>query len=155
MSNLRYRPIVYAAGAIVAIWLLAGAGFRRALNSRITPDQVQDYEQSVAFPGLAGPDRAAALHRLATLVSALSLDERQQVWPDIVTRWYAAMTADERSQFLAATALPGFDQTPNPLDLLPPAQRQQAIDEALQRLRAERNQSLAATTTTASLPASQ
>ena len=142
MLNQRYRPVVYAGPAIAVIWLLAGAGYRVAQSTQVTPDRVLAYEQSVNFAALTGTARADAILKLEGMITFLSLNERQQVWPDIITRWFAPMTEAERTQFLAATALPGFKQTPNPLDLMPPDQRQQALDEALKKLQAARAQML-------------
>jgi len=142
MSNQRYRPVIQAVAAIAGVWLLAGAGYRLAQRFEITTDQVLAYEQSVDFSALSGADRAAALRKLEGMIGVLSLVERQQVWSDVMAHWFAAMTEAERAQFLATTALPGFKQTPNPLDLMPPDQRQQALDEALKKLQAARAQML-------------
>ena len=142
MLNQRYRPVVHAVPAIALIWLLAGAGYRVAQSTQVTPDRVLAYEQSVNFAALTGTARADAILKLEGMITFLSLNERQQVWPDIITRWFAPMTDAERTQFLTATALPGFKQTPNPLDLMPPDQRQQALDEALKKLQAARAQML-------------
>ena len=64
------------------------------------------------------------------------------MWPEIQSRWVAGMTDAEQTQFLAATTLPGFKPALNPFDLLPADRRQQAVDEALKKLRDARAQSL-------------
>ena len=142
MFNQRYRPVAYAVPAIALIWLLAGAGYRVAQSTQVTPDRVLAYGQSFNLASLTGPARADAIRKLETMITFLSLTERQQIWPDVITRWFVPMTEAERTQFLTATALPGFKQTPNPLDLLPPDQRQQALDDALKKMQAARAQML-------------
>lgn len=142
MFNQRYLPVVQAVAAIAGIWLLAGVGYRLAQRAEITADQVQSYVQTVDLSGLTGADRAAAIQKLETLFNALSLADHQQVWPEIQSRWVAGMTDAEQTQFLAATTLPGFKPALNPFDLLPADRRQQAVDEALKKLRDARAQSL-------------
>ena len=143
MLSQRHRPIVYALIALVVIWVLAVAGYRVEDKSKMTADMVITYVESLDFASVTGTERSGAITQLETMFKGLSLDERQQVWPEIVSRWFAAMTEPERAQFLAATAAPGFKQKINPLDLLPADQRQQAIADRLKALEAARAQSLA------------
>jgi len=134
----RYRPVVFAVPAIFIIWLLAVAGYRLAASLKWSPDKVGVYTASVDIARLTGSGRDRAIRQLEGMIDDLSLEEREQVWPPILKRWVAAMTQREKSQFLAATALPGFKQTPGAFDQLPPEQRQRAMDERLEQLREAR-----------------
>ncbi len=127
---------------MAGVWLLAGAGYRLAQRSEVTADQVLAYAQSVDLAGLAGPGRAAAILKFEAMFNVLSLDERQQVWPEIISGWFPSLTEAERTQLLKAASLPGFNPVPNAFDLLPPERRQKAIEDTLSKLRGVRNQSL-------------
>ena len=140
MISQRYRPVVYAVPAIFSIWLLAAVGYRMAASLKWSPDKVGAYAESVDFARLTGPGRDLAIRQLEGMIGDLSLEEREQVWPPILNRWIAGMSPREKSQFLEATALPGFKQTPGAFDQLPPEQRQRAMDERLEQLRAARAQ---------------
>ena len=138
MISQRYRPVIYAVPAIFVIWLLAVAGYHLAASLKWAPDKVGAYAESVDLARLTGSDRDHAIRQLEGMIEDLSLEDREQVWPPIWNRWVAAMTPRETSLFLDATALPGFKQTPGAFDQLPPEQRQQAIDERLEKLRKAR-----------------
>jgi len=127
--------VLFAMPAILIIWLLAMAGYRVAGSFEITVDKVVAYDASVDVSRLTGADRTNAFQKLTVLLNSLALADRQQLWPQIIPRWLAAMNDGEKAQFLTATALPGFKQQLDPIDQLPPERRQQALDERLNRLR--------------------
>src|ERR1700744_4205230 len=108
MLSQRNRPIVYSVVAVVAIWLLAAAGYQIAKNSKMTADKVLAYEQSLDFASLTGADRERAMHKLEDMLNALTLEERRRVWNEIMRHWFAAMTEEEKGQFIEATMPTGF-----------------------------------------------
>ena len=135
MLTPRHRPIVYAVAALAGIWVLAFGGYHLALSLKMTADKVRAYEDSVDFAHLTGTARDQALHKLEGMLNALALEERRQVWGDIMQRWFAAMTEAEKGAFLEATLPTNFKQSLNAFEQLPPDRRQKTIDNALKNLR--------------------
>ena len=113
-----------------------------AQRSEVTPDQVLAYAQSVDVASLNRSGRAAAILKFEAMFNILSLDERQQVWPEIMSGWFPFLNEAERAPVLKAASLPGFNPVPNAFDLLPPDRRQKAMDDTLNKLRDVRNQSM-------------
>jgi len=140
MLSQRNRPIVYSVVAVVAIWLLAAAGYQIAKNSKMTADKVLAYEQSLDFASLTGADRERAMHKLEDMLNALTLEERRRVWGEIMSHWFAAMTEDEKGQFIEATMPTGFKLMLNAFEQLPPDRQQKTIDTTLKNLREQRAQ---------------
>jgi hypothetical protein len=134
MLTQRNRPIVFALAAIVGIWLLAVAGYQLALSFKMTADKVRAYEESVDFSKLTGADRENALRKLEAMLNALTLEERNKVWGDIMKRWFAAMTEAEKEAFLEATLPTNFKQTITAFENMPPERKQRTIDNALKNL---------------------
>ncbi|MDR3378226.1 MAG: hypothetical protein P4M10_06030, partial [Verrucomicrobiae bacterium] len=77
MLSQRQRPIFFAVAALVAIWIVAWAGYELAQHVKVTPDKVRDYTASLDFNRLSAADRAAAIQKLAAMLNALSLEERR------------------------------------------------------------------------------
>ena len=145
MLTHRHRPVIYAGAAIVLIWLLSVAGYQLALHLKMTADKVRAYEESVDFARLSGTDREKALRKLAAMLNALSLEERQQVRGDIMARWFAAMTEAEKGEFLDATMPTGFKQMIGAFEALPPDRRKKTIENTLRNLRESQAQMQAGT----------
>jgi len=96
MFNPRQRPIFLALAALVVIWVVTFAGYQIAQNVKITPDKVRAYIAAVDFGHLSAADRAAAIQKLAALLNALTLDERQSLRLDHTAfKWFSQMTEDE------------------------------------------------------------
>jgi hypothetical protein len=134
MLTQRNRPIVYAVAAIAGIWLLAVAGYQLALSFKMTVDKVRAYEESVDFSRLTGAARENALRKLEAMLNALTLEERNQVWGEIMKRWFAAMTEAEKEAFLEATLPTNFNQTIAAFEQMPADRQKKTIDNALKNL---------------------
>src|SRR6266704_365725 len=104
MLSQRWRPVFMTALAVLAIWIVALAGFSIAKNSKMTAEKVRAYMESVDLSKLSTADRAKALRKLADKLNALSADERRRAQLErIASRWFDQMTEEEKGQFLEAT----------------------------------------------------
>jgi hypothetical protein len=125
------------AGLVLTVaWLVAIVGFRIARQSRVTPEHVRRYVQSLDLGQLAGPARARAIHRLAELLNRLSLEDRRRArlggaWAG----WFQQMTEEEKGGFIDATMPTGFRQMLTSFEQLPEQNRRGAVGEAVRRLR--------------------
>jgi hypothetical protein len=136
MLNQRYRPLVYGLVAVVAVWLVAWAGFSLARSSKVTAEKVRTYLRTVDLSKLSGAERAKVLRKLADQLNALSYEERRQARLDREwRRWFEAMTADEKGSFIEATMPTGVKQMMASFEQLPVERRRRAIEDSLKRLR--------------------
>lgn len=135
----RRRPIWIALAVLAAAWLLALGGFGVARSLKVTPEKVLAYMHQTDLSRLSGPERAAALRKLAAMLNALSLEERRQArldkeWP----RWLAAMTDEEKGGLMEATLPTGFNQMLTAFEKMPADKRRQAVEDAVKRMRENR-----------------
>jgi len=132
----RYRILGFAAAGLLAVWVIAFAGYKIAASLKVTADKVRVYAKSVDLSKLSADERARAIAKLAAMLNALSIEERRQarlnrVWEE----WFAQMTEEEKAQFIEATMPTGFKQMIGAFEELPEERRQRAINEALRGLR--------------------
>jgi hypothetical protein len=138
MMSQRWKPVCLSALAVVAIWLVALAGYAIAKNRKMTAEKVRAYATSVDLSKLAGDARADALRRLEDMINALSAEERRNARLDRLTwDWWNAMTEEERSEYIEATMPTGFKQMITAFEQLPDDKRKQTIDDAIRRMREE------------------
>ena len=136
MFSQRQRPIFLAVAALAMIWVAAFAGYQLAQNAKVTPDKVRAYTASLEFSRLSAADRAAALQKLAAMLNALTLDERQSLRLDRTAyRWFEQMTEPEQGAFLAATLPTGFKQTITAFENLPADKRQRVVNQSLKQMK--------------------
>lgn len=136
MANHRQRIIIWAALALVGIWVVALAGWWITSNLKITPEKVTAYVDGTDLSKLSAADRAKAIQRLADMLNKLSLDERQRLRMDRTAyRWFELMTEEEKGQFLEATMPTGFKQMISAFEEMPEDKRRIAIADAVKRLR--------------------
>jgi hypothetical protein len=136
MLSQRWRPIFLTALALIVIWVIALTGYTIAKNSRVTAEKVRAYVESVDLSKLPGSARAKAIQKLAAMLNALSLEERQQARLDRVAgRWFEQMTEEERAAFIEATMPTGFKQMLTAFEQLPEEKRRKTIDDAVRRLK--------------------
>jgi hypothetical protein len=139
MLSPRQRPLLFAAAALVLIWVAVIAGFKIAQAAKVTPDKVRAYTASLDFSKLSGAERAAAIQKLAAMLNGLSLDERQSLQLDRTAyRWFEQMTEEEKAQFLEATMPTGFKQMISAFEQLPQDRQRRTIDQALKQIRDDR-----------------
>lgn len=144
MLSQRQRPLILGLGALVLVWLAALAGVHIAQGLKVTPDKVRAYTVSVDFARLSPADRAAAIQKLAALLNALTLEERQSLRFDrTYYPWFQAMTDAEKSVFLQATMPTGFRQMINAFENLPPDKRKRVVDQSIKQLKDAREKMLA------------
>jgi len=140
MLSQRWRPVVYSLLAVLAIWAVAAIGFRIARSATMTADKVKAYAASVDLRKLSGAERAKALKTLADKLNALSTEERRMArFERIAGDWFDAMTEDEKAAFLEATMPTGFKQMLASFEQMPEERRKRAVDDALRRLKEERD----------------
>ena len=141
MIDRRWRALFYAAAALVGVWLLAGAGYLISNRSKITAEKVVRYLQTTDFEKLSGADRAGALRELARRMNALPYEERRKArmaadWE----RWFAAMSDQEKGEFIEATMPTGFKQMLSAFEQLPEDKRRRAVSDAMRQLKRGREE---------------
>ena len=141
MVSQRWRPVFFIVLALLAIWLVALAGYRIAKSTKMTAEKVKTYAASVDLSKLRGDARARAIQDLADKLNALSLEERRKARMERMSwSWINAMTEDEKAQFIEATMPTGFKQMLAAFEQMPEEKRRRSIDDALRRLREARDQ---------------
>jgi hypothetical protein len=137
--NARYRPLIFAVAGLMAVWLVALGGYALSDHFKMTAEKLRAYVQGTDLSKLSGDARAKALRDLANKINALSPEERQQARVDrLWSQWFREMTEEEKGQFLDATLPSGFHQMLASFEQQPQAKRQKAIDDAIKRLRQQR-----------------
>jgi gamma-glutamyl phosphate reductase len=139
--NPRYRPISFALGAIILVWLVAWGGYVLARGSKVTAESVRAFIEQNDLSKLSGDARKKALRKLAEKINALTPEERRKARVEqLSSRWFAQMTDAEKGDFIDATMPGGFKQMLNAFEQLPPERRQRAVQESVRRLRETREQ---------------
>ena len=140
MSAQRRRPILYAIVGVVAVWLLATAGWLISDRSKVTADKVAAYLRDLDLAKLSADARARALRDLAAKMNALAVEERRKArlegeWD----RWFREMTEAEKGQFIEATMPSGFKQMLSAFEQLPEEKRKRAIADAMKEMKKTRD----------------
>jgi hypothetical protein len=140
MFRQRQRPILLAVAALVVIWVVAIAGYQLAQHAKITPEKVRAYTASVDFNRLSAAEREAALKKLAAMLNALSLDERQSLRLDrTIYKWFEKMTEEEKGKFLDATMPTGFKQMIGAFEEMPPDKRKRVVEQSVKQMKDARD----------------
>jgi hypothetical protein len=138
--NARYRPVIFAVAALLAVWLATLGGYALSDHFKMTAEKLRAYLQGTDLSQLSGAARAKALRDLAGKINALSPDDRRQARVQrLWSQWFREMTEEEKGQFLDATLPSGFQQMLVSFEQQPAEKRQKAIDDAIKRLRQERD----------------
>jgi hypothetical protein len=137
----RWRPVLIAGIALVAIWIIAVVGYTIGKNAKATPEKVKAYVESVDFSKLSAADRAKAIQKLADMLNKLSLEDRRRARLERLT-WtlFNEMTEEEKGAFLEATMPTGFKQMLTSFEQLPEEKRKRTVDDALRRLKEAQSQ---------------
>jgi hypothetical protein len=137
----RWRPVLFAGMALVAIWIVAVAGYTIAKNAKATPEKVKAYVESVDLSKLSAAERAKAIRKLADMLNQLSLEDRRRARLERLTwNWFNEMTEEEKGTFLEATMPTGFKQMLTSFEQLPEEKRKKTVDDALRRLKEAQSQ---------------
>ena len=136
MLNRRWRPVLLSGLVVLGLWALALTGYSIAKNHRVTVETIRAYVQSVDLNRLSAADRAKAIRKLADMLNALSIEERQKARLERLSwSWFSQMTEDEKAGFIEATMPTGFKQMLASFEQLPEEKRRKTVDDALRRLR--------------------
>ena len=132
----RVRTLSWTFAALVVAWALALGGLAWMRHLKVTPAKLTAYLESVDFARLSPGDRLKALRKLATMLNALTPEERRQIrrHPEWAA-WFGSMTDEERGMLLELTLPTGFGQMLTAFEQLPEEKRRQAVDETVRRLR--------------------
>jgi hypothetical protein len=134
--NARYRPVIFAVAALMAVWLAALGGYALSEHFKMTAEKLRAFVEGTDLSKLTGSARAKALRDLADKINALSPEERRQARVDrLWNEWFKEMTEEEKGEFLDATLPSGFHQMLASFEQQPAAKRQRAIDDAIKQLR--------------------
>jgi len=132
----RWRPVLFAGIALVAIWIVAVVGYTIGKNAKATPEKVKAYVESIDFSKLSAAERAKAIRELAGMLNKLSLEDRRRARLERLTwNWFNEMTEEEKGTFLEATMPTGFKQMLTSFEQLPEEKRKKTVDDALRRLK--------------------
>jgi hypothetical protein len=136
MNNRRFRPLILAVLALIAVWIVAFTLFHLAAKTQITAEKMENYAASVDLDKLSGDARAKAINDFADMANLLSLDERQK-WrrADLWRKWFAAMTEKEKLDFIDKTLPTGMKQMLDAYGKLPDDQRKRIVDNSLRRMK--------------------
>ena len=136
MLKPRSRSIFVAVTVLAVIWLGAFVGYKITENAKVTPDKVRTFTAATDFSRLSAAERKTALRKLAAMLNALSLEERQSMRLDRTAyRWFEQMTEQEKGEFLEATLPTGFKQMLGAFENLPPEKRKRVVDQALKQMK--------------------
>ena len=119
--------------------MIALFGYTIARNARVTPDKVRVYAGSVNLSELSPKEREAAIRKMAEMLNALSLEERQELRMDHTAyRWFKEMTEEEKAEFIEATMPTGFKQMISAFENLPEDKRRRTVEQAMKNLNEDR-----------------
>ena len=134
MLNQRQRPILLAGVVLLVIWVVAIAAYKIAQNAKVTPEKVRAYADSVDFSQLSAAERAASIQKLAALLNALSLEDRQRLRLERLA-WFEKMSPEEKGAFLEATLPTGFKQMLAAFEEMPADKRQRMVEQAVKQMK--------------------
>lgn len=132
----RYRPIAFAAGGLILVWLVAWLGFAVARNSKMTAEKIKARLEATDLSKLSGEARAKAIRDLEEKLNALSPEERRKARGErLWIKWFDQMTEEEKGQFIEATMPAGFKQMLEAFEKMPEEKRQKVVNDAIKRMR--------------------
>ena len=134
--NRKTKTLLMTLMALVGIWVFAFSGFTFARSRKVTAEKILGFMAANDLSQASAADRARMLRELADNLNRLSYDDRRAArlngaW----TRWFDAMTEEEKSGFLEATMPAGFKQAITAFEQLPEDKRKKTVDDAYKRLR--------------------
>lgn len=137
----RYRTVLWAGAALVAVWVGVFAGYKMADRLRPTPERLTAFVGSVDWSQLAGQDRREALEKLVRLLNGLDFEGRRQVrLGRSLEALFAGLTEAEKAWFVEQTLPTGVRQMLDAFEALPEEKRQRAVEDSVKRMREVRAQ---------------
>ena len=136
MKNRAFRPLMYAAGALLLVWVVALTIYYFAGKSKMTIERLHDYVMATDLSQLSDADRERAIDKLADMVNSLSPEDRMK-WRRL-NDWkklFEKMTEAERARFIEKTLPSGVKQMMDAFSQLPADQRKKMIDDAVNNLK--------------------
>src|SRR5579872_5437204 len=131
MLNRRWRPVLLCGLVVLGVWVLALSGYTITKNRRVTVERVRAYVESVDLSKLSADERAQAIRKLADMLNALSLEERQRARLERLSwGWFSQMTENEKAGFIDSTMPTGFKQMLSSFEQLPEDKRRKTVDDA-------------------------
>ena len=107
----------------------------------MTAEKVKAYAELVDISKLSGAARAKAIRDLEAMLNSLSPEERRKARFERAARsWFDEMTEEEKAAFIEATMPTGFKQMLTSFEELPEDKRRRTINDALRRLKEQRDQ---------------
>jgi hypothetical protein len=139
MAKHRKRTFLWALAGMVVVWIIALGGYFISRQSQVTAEKVAAYLQAVDLNRISGEERAKVLRDLANQMKALPIEERRRArlegdW----SKWFDAMTEEEKGTFIEATMPSGFKQMLASFEQLPEDKRKLAITRAIKDMQKAR-----------------
>ncbi len=136
MKNRAFRPLMYAAGALVLVWVVALTIYYFSGKSKMTVEKLHEYVLATDLGQLSDADRGRSIDQFADMVNSLSPEDRAK-WRRLNDwkKWFAQMTEAERARFIDKTLPSGFKQMMDAFSQLPADQRKKMVDDAVNNLK--------------------
>lgn len=139
MANHRRKALGIAVLGLLGVWLVVGAGWLVSNRAKATAEKVAAYLHANDLAQMSADNRAKALRHLSEQLSDLPVEERRRArMDDGWEKWYAAMTDQEKSDFIEATMPSGVKQMLANFEQLPEDKRRKAVSDALRDMRRAR-----------------
>ncbi len=140
MLNPRHKPIVIGAVILVAVWLVAMAGYAFAKAQKVTAEKVSALVAKTDLSKLSPEERRKALRKLSSMLNSLPLDERRLAraaadWDRLLRE----MSEEERVEFIESTLPTGVKQMLTNFEQLPPDRRARLMRDSMKRLQEARD----------------
>ncbi len=134
--SARSRPLLIAFAVVAVIWAMALGGMAVARHLKVSPEKVRSYLAGLDLAKLSPEQRRAVLRKLATLLNALSPEDRRAAR---MSREFAAffrtLTDAEKGEFLELTLPAGFNEMLSAFEQMPEEKRRKAVEDTLRRMR--------------------
>lgn len=137
--NPQRKMLFFALFALAIAWMAALGVHAVFKHSQMTAVKIHAFIAQNDLRRLSGEARAKALRDLADKINSLSAEERKKARHErLWKQWFEQMTDQEKDGFLEATLPTGFKQMMASFESLPADRRQKNIENAIKRLREDR-----------------
>jgi hypothetical protein len=118
--------------ALVLVWAVAGSIIYGVRQARPTAQSLTVYLEKHPLATESGTKRAKIITRVGNMLNGLSLEDRQTLRGDGVTRdFFISLTPAEQANFLDATLPAGFKQIMEAFNKMEPEKRKEFVNRAL------------------------